>query len=160
MRDVTRVEAIVRPPKLDDVRNALNEAGIHGMTVTEIRGCGRQKGYTERYRGSEYTINLLHKVKVEVVVDDSLVEAVVSAIIDAAQTGEVGDGKIFLSPVTDAIRIRTGERGPDALCADASAPSRNPGARTDGARGERSRSALMSNVQSVGRSASPSGPSG
>lgn len=115
MKDVTRVEAIVRPPKLDDVRNALNEAGIHGMSVTEIRGCGRQKGFTERYRGSEYTINLLHKVKVEVVVDDAQVETVVSAIVDAAQTGEVGDGKIFLSPVSDTIRIRTGERGPDAL---------------------------------------------
>jgi nitrogen regulatory protein PII len=105
----------VRPSKLDDVRNALNDAGVHGMSVTEIRGCGRQKGLTERYRGSEYTINLLHKVRVEVVVEDSRVEAVVAAIIEAAQTGEVGDGKIFLSPVSDAIRIRTGERGPDAL---------------------------------------------
>lgn len=105
----------MRPSKLDDVRNALNDAGVHGMSVTEIRGCGRQKGLTERYRGSEYTINLLHKVRVEVVVEDSRVEAVVAAIIEAAQTGEVGDGKIFLSPVSDAIRIRTGERGPDAL---------------------------------------------
>lgn len=115
VKHVTRVEAIVRPSKLDDVRNALNDAGVHGMSVTEIRGCGRQKGLTERYRGSEYTINLLHKVRVEVVVEDSRVEAVVAAIIEAAQTGEVGDGKIFLSPVSDAIRIRTGERGPDAL---------------------------------------------
>lgn len=112
---VTKVEAIVRPAKLDNVRNALNAAGIHGMTVTEIRGCGRQKGFTERYRGSEYTINLLHKVKVEVVVQDDTVAIVIAAIIEAARTGEVGDGKIFLSPVSDVVRIRTGERGPDAL---------------------------------------------
>jgi len=112
---VTKVEAIVRPAKLDSVRNALNGAGIHGMTVTEIRGCGRQKGFTERYRGSEYTINLLHKVKVDVVVQDDAVDAVIAAITEAARTGDVGDGKIFLSPVSDVVRIRTGERGPDAL---------------------------------------------
>lgn len=110
-----RVEAVVRPTKLDDVRQALGDAGIHGMSVTEIRGCGRQRGFTERYRGSEYTINLLHKVRVEVVVDDDQVERAIEVIADAARTGEVGDGKIFISPVLDCMRIRTGERGPDAL---------------------------------------------
>jgi len=112
---MTRIEAIVRPSKLDDVRLALNEAGIGGMSITDIRGCGRQKGFTERYRGSEYTINLLHKIRVEVITEDDQADAVINVIASAARTGEVGDGKIFLSPVTDAIRIRTGDRGSDAL---------------------------------------------
>ena len=105
----------MRPPKLDDVRNALNEAGIHGMTVTEIRGCGRQKGYTERYRGSEYTINLLHKVKVEVVVKSEDVDRCVEAIVSAARTGKIGDGKIFITAVERVVRIRTGEENETAV---------------------------------------------
>jgi nitrogen regulatory protein PII len=112
---VIRVEAVIRPAKLDDVRQALHTAGIAGMSVSELRGCGRQKGFTEHYRGSEYTINLLHKVKIEVVVRDDNVNRVVDVICGAARTGEVGDGKIFLSPVADVIRVRTGERGEDAL---------------------------------------------
>ncbi len=110
-----RVEAIIRPLKLDDVKNALDAMATKGMTVTEVRGFGKQKGLTERYRGSEYTISLLHKMRVEVVVEEDQVDAVVDAICQAAYTGEIGDGKIFLSPVIDAVRIRTGERGADAL---------------------------------------------
>ncbi len=112
---MVRVEAIVRPAKLDEVRKALSERGVSGMSVSEIRGCGRQKGFTERYRGSEYTINLLHKVRIEVVVDDADVEPVIETIVKAARTGEVGDGKIMLIPVADMVRIRTGERGAEAL---------------------------------------------
>lgn len=110
-----KIEAIIRPQKLDEVKAALDEIGIPGITVTEVHGSGRQKGYTQTYRGAEYTINLLQKVKVEVVVPDSLVERVVEVIQDAARTGEIGDGKIFLIPVADAIRIRTGERGDTAV---------------------------------------------
>lgn len=110
-----RVEAIIRPLKLDDVKSALDAIATKGMTVTEVRGFGKQKGLTERYRGSEYTISLLHKMRVEVIVEEEQVEAVVDAICQAAYTGEIGDGKVFLSPVIDAIRIRTGERGADAL---------------------------------------------
>jgi nitrogen regulatory protein PII len=110
-----RVEAIIRPLKLDDVKNALDALEVKGMTVTEVRGFGKQKGLTERYRGSEYTISLIHKMRVEVVVEDEQAEGVVDAVCKAAYTGEIGDGKIFLSPVIDAIRIRTGERGVDAL---------------------------------------------
>jgi nitrogen regulatory protein P-II 1 len=110
-----RVEAVIRPSKLDAVRQALSDAGIAGMSVTDIRGCGRQKGFTERYRGSEYTINLLHKMRVDVVVDDDQVDRVIEVIVGAARTGEVGDGKIFIAPVANVVRIRTGESGPEAL---------------------------------------------
>jgi len=112
---MTRVEAIIRPLKLDDVKSALDALEIRGMTVTEVRGYGKQKGLSERYRGSEYTISLLHKVRSETVVEDDAVSRVVEAICEAAYTGEIGDGKIFLSPVSDVVRIRTGERGADAL---------------------------------------------
>ncbi|NET56710.1 MAG: P-II family nitrogen regulator [Symploca sp. SIO2E6] len=105
-----KVEAIIRPFKLDEVKIALVNAGIVGMTVSEVRGFGRQKGQTERYRGSEYTVEFLQKLKVEIVVDDDQVEEVVEKVIAAARTGEIGDGKIFISPVEDIIRIRTGER--------------------------------------------------
>ena len=110
-----KVEAIVRHFKLEDVKNALTEKGIHGMTVSEVRGFGRQKGHTETYRGTEYTVDFVPKVKIEVVLDEDLVDAAVEAIIDAAKTDKIGDGKIFVSSVEQAIRIRTGETGPDAL---------------------------------------------
>ncbi|AII44391.1 nitrogen regulatory protein P-II [Synechococcus sp. KORDI-100] len=110
-----KIEAIIRPFKLEDVKVALVEAGIIGMTVTEVRGFGRQKGQVERYRGSEFTVEFLQKLKIEVVVEESLVEAVVTAIGDAARTGEIGDGKIFISPVQSVVRIRTGERDASAL---------------------------------------------
>jgi nitrogen regulatory protein P-II 1 len=106
-----KVEAIIKPFKLDDVKEALMELGIAGMTVTEVRGFGRQKGHTELYRGSEYTIDFLPKVKVEVVVPDHLVEKVVAA----AKTGSIGDGKVFVLPVGESLRIRTGERGEAAI---------------------------------------------
>ncbi|MEC9451952.1 MAG: P-II family nitrogen regulator [Cyanobacteriota bacterium] len=110
-----KVEAIVRPFKLEDVKLALVNAEIIGMTVSEVRGFGRQKGQVERYRGSEFTVEFLQKLKVEVVVDDDQVEAVVNAIAEAAKTGEIGDGKIFISPVDSVVRIRTGERDSKAL---------------------------------------------
>jgi nitrogen regulatory protein P-II 1 len=110
-----KVEAIIKPFKLDDVKNALHEIGVTGMTVTEVRGFGRQKGHTEVYRGAEYVIDFLPKIKVEVVLDDILVERAVQAIQDAARTEKIGDGKIFVVPIEQAIRIRTGEQGPDAL---------------------------------------------
>ncbi|MFS8741259.1 P-II family nitrogen regulator [Synechococcus sp. W65.1] len=110
-----KIEAIIRPFKLDEVKIALVNAGIVGMTVTEVRGFGRQKGQTERYRGSEYTVEFLQKLKVEIVVDDDLVDTVVEKLIAAARTGEIGDGKIFISPVEKTIRIRTGEMNQDAL---------------------------------------------
>ena len=110
-----RIEAIIKPFKLDAVREALGRSGLRGMTVTEVRGFGRQRGHTELYRGSEYQIDLLPKVKVEVVVSDEAVEETLEAISEAAYTGEVGDGKIFVSPVEDAVRIRTRERGEAAL---------------------------------------------
>ncbi|MEA5467665.1 P-II family nitrogen regulator [Spirulina sp. 06S082] len=110
-----KVEAIIRPFKLDEVKIALVNAGIVGMTVSEVRGFGRQKGQTERYRGSEYTVEFLQKLKVEVVVEDSQVEMVVEKIITAAKTGEIGDGKIFISPVEEIVRIRTGERNLEAV---------------------------------------------
>jgi nitrogen regulatory protein P-II 1 len=112
---MVRIEAIIRPTKLDEVKTALNDLGVHGISVLEIRGAGRQKGYTQHYRGSEYTVNLLPKVLVVVVVTDDKQEATVSAIEDAARTGEIGDGKIFVMPVLDSIRIRTGERGDTAV---------------------------------------------
>ena len=107
--------AIIRPFKLDEVRDALAQAGVTGLTVTEVKGYGRQKGHTELYRGAEYVIDFLPKVKVEVVVDDGLVENVIEAIENAARTGRIGDGKIFVIPVEQAIRIRTGDRGHDAI---------------------------------------------
>lgn len=110
-----KVEAIIRPQKLEEVKAALDELGIAGITVTEVHGSGRQKGYTQTYRGAEYTINLLQKVKIEVVVPEALTESVVEVVQDAARTGEIGDGKIFLIPVADAVRIRTGERGDSAV---------------------------------------------
>ncbi len=110
-----KIEAIIRPFKLDEVKIALVNAGIVGMTVSEVRGFGRQKGQTERYRGSEYTVEFLQKLKIEVVVDDDLVDTVVEKIIAAGRTGEIGDGKIFVSPVDSTVRIRTGEANQDAL---------------------------------------------
>ncbi len=110
-----KIEAVIRPFKLDEVKIALVNAGIVGMTVSEVRGFGRQKGQTERYRGSEYTVEFLQKLKVEIVVEDDLVEAVVEKLVAAARTGEIGDGKIFISPVEQTIRIRTGEVNQDAL---------------------------------------------
>ena len=110
-----KIEAIIKPFKLDDVKDALHEVGIKGITVTEAKGFGRQKGHTELYRGAEYVIDFLPKVKVEVVVEDSLVENVVEAIENAARTGRIGDGKIFVLDVEQAIRIRTGDRGADAI---------------------------------------------
>ncbi|HIK12531.1 MAG TPA: P-II family nitrogen regulator [Oscillatoriaceae cyanobacterium M33_DOE_052] len=110
-----KVEAIIRPFKLDEVKIALVNAGIVGMTVSEVRGFGRQKGQTERYRGSEYTVEFLQKLKVEIVVDDEQVDMVVEKLISAARTGEIGDGKIFISPVERIIRIRTGETDHEAV---------------------------------------------
>jgi nitrogen regulatory protein P-II 1 len=110
-----KIEAVIKPFKLDDVKEALSELGVVGMTVTEVRGFGRQKGHTELYRGSEYTIDFLPKVKIEVVVSDTQVEKVVSAICAAAKTGSIGDGKVFVLPIGEAIRIRTGEVGEAAV---------------------------------------------
>jgi nitrogen regulatory protein P-II 1 len=110
-----KIEAIIKPFKLDDVKEALTEIGVIGMTVMEVRGFGRQKGHTELYRGSEYTIDFLPKVKVELVVADPLVPKVVETIIAAAKTGSIGDGKVFVLTVEEAVRIRTGERGEDAI---------------------------------------------
>ena len=110
-----KVEAIIRPFKLEDVKVALVEAGIIGMTVSEVRGFGRQKGQVERYRGSEFTVEFLQKLKIDVVVDNDRVEDVVKAIADAARTGEIGDGKIFISSVDSVVRIRTGDRDSSAL---------------------------------------------
>ena len=110
-----KIEAIIRPFKLDDVREALTEIGVKGMTITEVKGYGRQKGHTEMYRGSEYTIDFLPKVMLEIVSSDDMVERIVSTIIKAARTGQVGDGKIFILPVEDVIRIRTEESGEAAV---------------------------------------------
>lgn len=110
-----KVEAIIRPFKLDEVKIALVNAGVVGMTVSEVRGFGRQKGQTERYRGSEYTVEFLQKLKIEIVVEDDQVQMVVDKVIAAARTGEIGDGKIFVSPVERIIRIRTGEEGLEAV---------------------------------------------
>ncbi|MEG6510749.1 P-II family nitrogen regulator [Desulforamulus ruminis] len=112
---MTKIEAIVRPGKLEDVKDALNNAGIHGMTVSQVIGCGHQKGRKEVYRGTEYSINLLPKIKVEIIVQDSKVDGCVKVICDAARSGEIGDGKIFIYPVTNAIRIRTGDQGDLAI---------------------------------------------
>jgi len=110
-----KIEAVIRPEKLDDVKTALDELGVTGVTVTEVRGAGQQRGYVHRYRGAEYRVNLLDKVKLETIVPEALVDQVVEAIVTAGRTGEVGDGKIFLLPVTDCVRVRTGERGEAAL---------------------------------------------
>ena len=110
-----KIEAIIRPFRIDDVREALAEIGVKGMTLTEVKGYGRQKGHTELYRGSEYQIDFLPKIKLEVVVADANAERVVETIIKAAKTGQVGDGKIFISNVDDAVRVRTGESGEAAL---------------------------------------------
>jgi nitrogen regulatory protein P-II 1 len=113
--DMKKIEAIIKPFKLDEVKEALHEVGVSGITVTEAKGFGRQKGHTELYRGAEYVVDFLPKVKLEVVVEDSLCDRVVEAIQNAAQTGRIGDGKIFVLPVDTAIRIRTGERDGDAV---------------------------------------------
>lgn len=110
-----KIEAIVRHFKLEDVKNALVEKGITGMTITEVRGFGRQKGHTEMYRGTEYRVDFVPKVKVEVVVDDAKLSTALDTISKAAQTGQIGDGKIFVSDLVDAVRIRTGETGKDAI---------------------------------------------
>ena len=110
-----KVECIIRPFKLDDVKEALREIGVQGMTVSEVRGFGRQKGHTELYRGSEYTIEFIPKLKVEVIIGDDDLENVIEKVTEAASTGKIGDGKIFVSTVDEAVRIRTGERGPTAL---------------------------------------------
>ena len=110
-----KIEAIIKPFKLDDVKEALTSAGILGMTVSEVRGFGRQKGHTELYRSSEYTVDFLPKMKVEVIVPDEQASRVVALITGAAKTGSIGDGKVFVSPIEDAVRIRTGEHGENAL---------------------------------------------
>ena len=110
-----KIEAIIKPFKLDEVKDALHDIGLQGMTVVEAKGFGRQKGHTELYRGAEYVVDFLPKVKIELVLDDNLVERAIEAIRQAAQTGRIGDGKIFVTPVENAIRIRTGESGPEAI---------------------------------------------
>ncbi len=110
-----KIEAIIKPFKLDEVKEALNELGLKGMTVLEAKGFGRQKGHTELYRGAEYVVDFLPKVKIEVIVDDAMVERAIEAIQQAAKTGRIGDGKIFVYPVEEVIRIRTGERGSEAV---------------------------------------------
>lgn len=110
-----KIEAVIKPFKLDDVKDALHEVGVSGITVSEVKGFGRQKGHTELYRGAEYVIDFLPKVKVEVVIEDMLVENVIEAITQAARTGRIGDGKIFVIPIDEAVRIRTGDRGADAV---------------------------------------------
>ncbi|HYA39020.1 MAG TPA: P-II family nitrogen regulator [Candidatus Methylomirabilis sp.] len=110
-----KIEAIIKPFKLDDVREALSEAGASGLTVTEVKGFGRQKGHTELYRGAEYVVDFLPKMKIELVVADDMLERCIEAITAAARTGKIGDGKIFVTPVEQVLRIRTGETGPEAI---------------------------------------------
>ena len=110
-----KIEAVIKPFKLEEVKDALSEVGIEGMTVLEVKGFGRQKGHTEIYRGSEYTVDFLPKIKLEIVLPDNLVEQAVAAIVKAAKTGKIGDGKIFVSPVDQAVRIRTEEKGDQAV---------------------------------------------
>jgi nitrogen regulatory protein P-II 1 len=110
-----KIEAIIKPFKLEEVKDALAELGIEGMTVSEVKGFGRQKGHTEIYRGSEYTVDFLPKIKIEVVMSDSLVESAIAAVVKAAKTGKIGDGKVFVSPVEETVRIRTGEAGDKAV---------------------------------------------
>lgn len=115
MATMKKVEAIIKPFKLDEVKESLNAAGLRGLTVSEVKGFGRQKGHTELYRGAEYVVNFLPKVKLEIVVSEDQVASVIESIQEAAKTGRIGDGKIFVTPVEEVIRIRTGERGEDAL---------------------------------------------
>ena len=110
-----KIEAIIKPFKLDEVKEALTKLGIQGMSVSEVKGFGRQKGHTELYRGAEYVVDFLPKVKIEILIEDEKAAAIVDAIVVAARTGRIGDGKIFVSPVDDAVRIRTGERGESAI---------------------------------------------
>ncbi|MDH3235757.1 MAG: P-II family nitrogen regulator [Alphaproteobacteria bacterium] len=110
-----KIEAIIKPFKLDEVKDALNEIGLQGITVTEAKGFGRQKGHTELYRGAEYVVDFLPKVKIELVIEDDQVDGAIEAILTSAKTGRIGDGKIFVSPVEEAIRIRTGEKGAEAI---------------------------------------------
>ena len=110
-----KVEAIIKPFKLDEVKESLSSIGVQGLTVSEVKGFGRQKGHTELYRGAEYVVDFLPKVKLEIIVKDELVTQVVDAILKSAKTGRIGDGKIFVLPVDEVVRIRTGERGPDAI---------------------------------------------
>jgi nitrogen regulatory protein P-II 1 len=112
---VVKIEAIIRPERLEDVKTALDEIGITGLTVSEVRGSGKQRGYVHRYRGAEYRVNLLEKVRIETVVTEQELDRAVETIVTAARTGEVGDGKVFLFPVMDAVRVRTGERGEAAI---------------------------------------------
>jgi nitrogen regulatory protein P-II 1 len=115
MTDVKLITAIVKPFTLEDVKTALEQMGVLGMTVSEVQGYGRQKGHTEVYRGAEYSVDFVPKVRVEVVVDESVADKVVDAIVEAARTGKIGDGKVWVSPVETIVRVRTGERGTDAL---------------------------------------------
>ena len=115
LEGMKKIEAIIKPFKLDDVKEALHEVGLQGITVVEAKGFGRQKGHTELYRGAEYVVDFLPKVKIEVVCEDSLVERAVEAIVTAARTGRIGDGKIFVSSIEEVVRIRTGERGEEAI---------------------------------------------
>ena len=110
-----KVEAIIKPFKLDEVKESLSSIGVQGITVSEVKGFGRQKGHTEVYRGAEYVVDFLPKVKLEIIVKEDMVAQVVDAIMKAAKTGRIGDGKIFVTPIDDVVRIRTGERGPDAI---------------------------------------------
>src|SRR3972149_4157517 len=110
-----KIEAIIKPFKLDDVKESLKEVGVQGLTVTEIKGFGRQKGHTELYRGAEYVVDFLPKIKLEIIVGDEIAEKVISAIMDSSRTGKLGDGKIFVTDVEETVRIRTGERGEDAI---------------------------------------------
>jgi nitrogen regulatory protein P-II 1 len=110
-----KIEAVIKPFKLDEVREGLSEIGVNGLTVTEVKGFGRQKGHTELYRGAEYVVDFLPKIKIELVVTDEMVEAAMEAIIKAAHTGKIGDGKIFVSPIEQVVRIRTGETGESAV---------------------------------------------
>jgi len=110
-----KIEAIIKPFKLDEVKDKFNDVGLEGITVTDVKGFGRQKGHTELYRGAEYVVDFLPKIKMEIVIADTQVEGVVNAIVKAAQTGRIGDGKIFITNIEEAVRIRTGERGEDAV---------------------------------------------
>src|SRR5690606_20845091 len=114
-KTMKKIEAIIKPFKLEEVKEALTEAGVHGLTVSEVKGFGRQKGHTEIYRGSEYTVDFLPKVKLEIVVEDGDAAKIVDTIVKAASTNKIGDGKVFVSSIDDAVRIRTGERGNDAI---------------------------------------------
>jgi len=115
LSQLIKIEAVIRPQRVDEVKAALDEIGVTGMTVTEVRGTGKQKGYTQHYRGAEYTVNLIQKLKIEIVAAEEDVERIVAVIATAARTGEIGDGKIFTMPVLNAIRIRTDERGAEAV---------------------------------------------